>query len=250
MRSGLHRSVAVVVAATGLVVAGCSDDTSTSSGSTTAEGTTAPTEATSSGAEFCEEYLALIGSPSESGPEPDQIRLVAAMAPEAAKTPMEQIAAGIEESGPGYSETPDFQSQYTAANRAAADECAEARVAVTASDYQFAGIDTSLPAGLVAMELTNVGEEMHEIVLLRKKDGVGKSFDEILEAGEEGAAEFVDTTFGGFAPPGGETVSLVELQPGEYLAFCSVPVGLTPDNEEASGPPHFTEGMQVEFTVA
>ena len=47
---------------------------------------------------------------------------------------------------------------------------------------------------------------------------------------------------------------VADLAPGEYIALCFIPVGtsMSHDGEfvEGTGAPHFTEGMQHEFTVA
>lgn len=55
---------------------------------------------------------------------------------------------------------------------------------------------------------------------------------------------------GTFAEPGKDAPGLFSVEePGDYVAVCFIPLGSTPDNEEADGPPHLTQGMKVEFTV-
>ena len=71
------------------------------------------------------------------------------------------------------------------------------------------------------------------------------------------AMEKVTSGFGAFAFPGSSDSRIIELEAGEYLAVCFIPVGLTPEvaeaaesgGEEPQGPPHFTQGMRAEFTV-
>ena len=46
------------------------------------------------------------------------------------------------------------------------------------------------------------------------------------------------------------TVVFTDLQPGEYIALCFIPEGSKDENTEGQGPPHFTKGMRMEFSVA
>ena len=148
---------------------------------------------------------------------------------------------------------------------------------MTAQDYHFEGLPTSVPAGS-SLTLTNAGAELHEIILVRKNDGVTESFDELLALPEEEAFQKVTTAGVLFAAPGQsasmgidatgapapmESITLVDE--GEYLAICFIPQGTTemPDfSAEAppssgapaastapQGPPHFLLGMKQEFTV-
>jgi hypothetical protein len=151
-------------------------------------------------------------------------------------------------------------------------------IEVTAQDYHFEGLPTSVPAGS-SLTLTNAGAELHEIILVRKNDGVTESFDQLLALPEEEAFQKVTTAGVLFAAPGQsasmgidatgapapmESITLVDE--GEYLAICFIPQGTTemPDfSAEAQpssdavaasaapqGPPHFLLGMRQEFTVA
>ena len=43
---------------------------------------------------------------------------------------------------------------------------------------------------------------------------------------------------------------LVDLAPGEYIAYCPIPSGTTGEESAGDGPPHFTQGMLAEFTVS
>lgn len=134
---------------------------------------------------------------------------------------------------------------YTEFLSGAVEACEFDSVPVSGIDYAFEGVPATIDAGTVAFAFTNESEaEEHEMILLRKGDGVTMSFQEILELPEEEAmtnAEFVGATF---APPGGEGSTLAELEAGDYAMVCFIPVGGGED-----GPPHFAEGMLQEFAV-
>lgn len=148
-----------------------------------------------------------------------------------------------------FEEDEDVQAAEARVHAFDLENCGWGTVAATAVEYQFQGLPPTVPTGRVSFDLTNSGQEMHELIVLRKNDGVTMSFDEILGLPEEQARTNVTDVVSAFAPPGGTDYSVGELTAGQYLAVCFVPVGTTPDNEEAEGPPHFTQGMRSEFTV-
>ena len=142
-------------------------------------------------------------------------------------------------------------------------------VEVSAVDYGFVGIPTSLPAGS-ELSLTNDSEgEVHEIVLFRLPEGETRSAQEILMLGEEEVGKITGPPQGvSVALPGEEgRVVLGDLavdDPGRYVMACFVPTGADPQayrdlmaappaSDEPpdipGGPPHFTQGMVAEFTV-
>jgi hypothetical protein len=122
--------------------------------------------------------------------------------------------------------------------------CEFETVAVTGVDYAFEGVPATIPAGTVAFGFTNEGEEEHEMILVKKAEGVTQSFEEIANLPEEESESLVEFKSATFAPPGGESSTLADLDAGEYAMFCFIPVGGAED-----GPPHFTQGMLQEFTV-
>ena len=61
-------------------------------------------------------------------------------------------------------------------------------IAVTAQDYHFEGLPSSVPAG-TSLTLTNAGHEVHELLVVRKNDGVTESFDELLALPQEEALQ-------------------------------------------------------------
>lgn len=134
------------------------------------------------------------------------------------------------------------------------DNCSGNKLEVTAQEYKFSAptAGATVPAGTYRIHLTDAGKEAHEFVVLAKAPGVTETFDQILAEPEEQAMTKV--VFAGSADPtapGSDSYGNLTLdKPGDYIAVCFLPVGTTDLNTQADGPPHFTQGMQVQFTVA
>lgn len=147
---------------------------------------------------------------------------------------------------------PGFEAADQRVHAAALGPCGWKTVPVQAMEYHFMGVPDTLPAGVTSFEITNGGKELHVAVIVRKNDGVTDSFEQLLTLPEKEAMTKVTQVGAGFAPLGGSGYALVDLAPGNYLMLCPIPVGTT--SEEAppapDAPPHFTQGMTHEFTVA
>ncbi|MGI8686754.1 MAG: hypothetical protein ACR2MO_16970 [Acidimicrobiales bacterium] len=119
-------------------------------------------------------------------------------------------------------------------------------------EYAFQGIPATLEAGITSFEFRNDGKELHEMRVLKKADGVTESFDEILELEEEEGQQKVEQVASSFASQAETDYAVADLEAGDYLVVCFIPVGLT--SEEAAppedSPPHFVRGMKTEFKVA
>lgn len=248
----MKRSLAVFVALSVAFLGACGDDDDDAAdGGTT---TSAPSaggdgEQAAGGGEFCDEYLALL----DGDPSPDQIRELADIAPDDAKEPLGAIADGIESDGEAFFDTDGFTDAFGALGAAAAGECADEVIDVTAVDYGFEGMPGDVSPGVLGVSLTNDGEEIHEMVVFRKNDTTTETFDEIFALEDQAAAEELVTPVGGtFVMPGAQSTGLFDVsEAGDYVAVCFIPVGSTPDaGEESDGPPHFTQGMKAEFTVS
>jgi plastocyanin len=130
-------------------------------------------------------------------------------------------------------------------------------VEVVGVDYAFQGIPPTAAVG-TSFTLRNEGQEAHELVLIRKNPDVTLSFEELLALPEDQAFNQV-AFLGQVAANPGETATgtVTADAPGDYLAICFVPQGLTqlpagslgPDASLPAGAPHFTLGMRQEFTV-
>jgi uncharacterized cupredoxin-like copper-binding protein len=144
----------------------------------------------------------------------------------------------------------------TAASAAAsvsASGGAEGTVTVTAVDYAFSGIDSEVAAG-TEFSLVNEGSEVHELVIVRRGEDVTESWEEILAMTQEESADLITIVGQLMAEPGEEAEGTLTVdEAGDYFAVCFVPLGVTSMDEmpdpSAMGAPHFTQGMQMEFTV-
>jgi hypothetical protein len=170
---------------------------------------------------------------------------------ESLTTALDDLAAGDPEA---FDADATFET-YTSVLGSVVADCDFETVAVTAVDYAFEGIPETVPAGTVALELTNESEsEMHEMIVFQKPEGDTRSAEELLNdpAMEESGPPPVGFVF---APPGQTSTGLAELEGGDYFAVCFVPVGSgdiseeEAESEDAGGPPHFTQGMVTEFSV-
>jgi hypothetical protein len=263
------------LAVAGLLAAGCGDDDDTASSDTTASDDAAAAGASTGPDAYCDASLAI-----ETSGEPD-IDFATATEDEiaeAAKTfaaeTMRPLADDVLAAAPAeleadlqiqsdaldqVAETGDFSAFETPEVLAASEAthaydletCGWTSVAVDAADYSFAGLPDQMDAGVVSFELTNGGTEVHEMVLLRKNDGVTESFDELLALPEEEAMDKVTMVgLAGPVPPGEPAYAVVDLDAGEYMAVCFIPVGtLSFDGPPPEGPPHMMQGMVHQLTV-
>ncbi len=181
-----------------------------------------------------------------------------AAAPADAAPLLEAVVANI-----GDPESPEFAEAYGAMLDYMRANCGFAELNLAASEYAFGGFPPELPAGPTIIALENIGEEVHEVVIMRINDDVTLSVDELLALPEEEAMTMTTEQAFAFAFPGTVGQTVTDFTPGRYVALCFLPQGATPeiisqmggpeDTAPAGaelGPPHFTAGMIHEFTVA
>jgi hypothetical protein len=276
MKSSL-RAVLAVAMASALMAAGCGDDDE--SGRSTADaagdsdsGTTGPegsseavgTELTA----YCEATLAL-----ETLPEPDydldipgaagnwvthEVRPVVtemvAAAPAEIADDLGTVAAAVD-SVAESSDLAEFGTDEVDAAEARLhafdlENCGWQEQQITATEYRFGGAPTALDAGTVSFEVSNEGSEVHELVLQRKNDGVTESAADLANLPADEAAAKTTEVGSVLVDPGARDYKVLDLQPGEYIMVCFVPVGTTSaDTPAMGGAPHYMEGMLAEFTV-
>jgi hypothetical protein len=124
---------------------------------------------------------------------------------------------------------------------ASGDAAAEVRGDLT--EFAIALDRDTVPAGLVTLELTNIGEEPHEVVVIRGDDpstlpttGDGAATEESLAPDLVGEIE-------PFAPD--VTCSgTFDLSPGTYVLLCNIV-----EEEGGRHESHFEEGMHTTLTV-
>jgi hypothetical protein len=117
-------------------------------------------------------------------------------------------------------------------------------VDMTLQEYAFVYDQAALTSGNFGFNVTNQGQQDHEVVIVGLEDGAALSdvVDSVEETGELPAeAELV--LFGGIFEPGttGTAILPERLEPGRYALVCFLP---SPD-----GIAHAVLGMQAEFTV-
>lgn len=141
-------------------------------------------------------------------------------------------------------------------------------IQVTASDYAFAGLPSTIEAG-TTISLANASEvELHEFVAIRLPDDEARPVADLLQLPEEELVAFFPlVTSVIIAPPGAPEGLVVEgsatlAEPGRYAVMCAIPTGADPDEylaaaaeseggppEVEGGPPHFVHGMWAEVNV-
>jgi hypothetical protein len=267
--------LAAVAIAT-LVAAGCGDDDDdTASDDSANEADAADTGGGADEAAYCDASLAI-----ETAPEPDidfptateeeiaaglqtwadetMKPLVAdavAVTPDEIQADVEIMTAAVDQMAagdPGAFDVPDVEAASDRVHQYDLDTCGWTTHAVEATEYSFANLPDELPAGTTSFEFSNEGQEVHELILVRKNPGVTDSAEALLALPEEEAMAKV-TMLGSpaFALPGDSAYKVLDLEPGEYIAVCFIPMGMTSDDgPPPEGPPHFTQGMVAEFTVA
>jgi len=113
-------------------------------------------------------------------------------------------------------------------------------VNVVAREYQFEMPDT-LPAGPTLFHLTDAGNQLHHVTLVKLEQGKTLADFTNLPPGPFPAwAVFV----GGPNTPmphGGQDEDVVDLAPGNYVAICVIPA--------TDGKPHMMKGMVKALTV-
>ena len=222
---------------------------------------------------FCTDYLGTLEQFLADEPDAELAAAgVAAMResapPEIAGAATAVVDAATAELGgdPEATGTPEFGAALSDLDNWTFDNCSfDAKVDVAAVDWAYGGIPLELPAGSVAFRVTNIGEEMHEMGILRKLDGVTQSWDEIIPIVAESflnetdeAEQYVEWVGHAWVPTSeNSAVAYVDLVPGEYAAFCMLPIGTNQDMSEQdmealTGPgyeAHWQHGMVQEFTV-
>ncbi len=118
---------------------------------------------------------------------------------------------------------------------------------VTLKEYSFTFDQKKLAGGNVAFNLKNDGSQPHEMILLSAPASFGLNQLLQLDPSEDLPAGVEFVTAAGPIDPGkdGRVVFTQKLS-GHYMMVCFLP---DLANGGQDGPPHFTKGMAVEFTI-
>ncbi|CAN5863875.1 hypothetical protein BH23ACT4_BH23ACT4_07420 [soil metagenome] len=140
------------------------------------------------------------------------------------------------------------------------------QVEVTAIDFAFTGLPSSVAEGTTLTLVNKTSVELHELVAIRLPGDETRSVEELIGHPEDLASYFPSVTTVLIAPPD-ETGIAVEgtgqlTGPGRYAIICAIPTGADPAEymaaaaeaeggppDVAGGPPHFVHGMYAELVV-
>ena len=215
---------------------------------------------------YCAAHVAL--EAAFSGPDPSAIgpavEAAQAVAPDEVAGMLADVLANNNDGPP----TPAFIESYGQLLQWITDNCGFATLDIVATNYAYGGIadGDQIPAGVTVIHLDNQADEYHEFALFKRNEGTTESIDELMAMSEDELGSKVTRAGSGFAAPGTVGGTVVDLTPGDYIGLCSIPEGTTQEAidqmmaavDSASegsaptgteGPPHFTLGMHVEFTV-
>jgi hypothetical protein len=175
-------------------------------------------------------------------PAPDQIR------PDVEKL-LAIARQGAATGDPDTLSSPDLRNSDRNVDQYMLQQCGYESVQVTATDNAYQGLPATLPAGTVGITLSDQGTDAHQVLLLRINDGVTQSFAEILNLPPEQQGQVAAALGSAEADPGDTSTVFLRLAPGRCGAADFVTQGTTTLVAPGSGPPHYSLGLQSEFTV-
>lgn len=108
-------------------------------------------------------------------------------------------------------------------------------------DFSFK-LPEAVKAGKQIWSVTNKGQQLHEINLMKLADG--KTMDDVMAWAQDPTTAPPFTNVGGFQGinPGETGWMELDLTTGQYIAICHIP-------DPATGKPHEALGMVLPFTV-
>jgi predicted small secreted protein len=261
----------ITVGAASLLLAACAEDDEgagaddvESSGTVEPSTTAAADPAATS--EFCDAVLAgdqLFSSSDQPDPAEWEtiVESLRASTPQGVSDQIDFVISETDRMFQGAAEGTGPSEQYLQAldevHEWMAGNCGWTTVEATARDFEFTGLPATVDAGDVVLALTNDGEEVHEMTVVRINDGVTDSVDDLLAMPEGEVSTKVTLAGSAFAMPGTTGFSAASLEPGRYLVICSIPEGTTPETlaavqsgESEGGTSHAMLGMHAELAVA
>ena len=246
----------VVALALALVAGACGgDDEGDEAGDTPEDETT--TEASVDLTAFCDaviqaEAAVIAASQGDTSVDPNPaLDEAQSTAPEEISGEVTTLVEGsrtaLEEQSDDIFEDPEFTAADETVDQYVIENCDVEAFDVAGVEYAFEGVPETVPAGNVAFNFSNEGEELHEMIIARFKDPEA-NIDELIPLPEKKAQEQIETSGFLFANPGESDGQTFQLEPGTYGVVCFVSTGTTPE-KEGDGPPHAFKGMTAQFTV-
>jgi hypothetical protein len=174
---------------------------------------------------------------------------MAAAAPPAVSTPMNELLALIKDKGQKGFESKPGAALLATLEPYIYENCPGTKVPVTAIDYEYQGVPATLPAGVAKFKMTNAApKEGHMMAVFKVRPG-NESMDinKILALPDKKAGKIVDFSNAAFmeAEPGDSGYAPINLTPGKYIYACFFPEG-----GKKNGKPHYKLGMEGSFTVS
>jgi hypothetical protein len=121
-------------------------------------------------------------------------------------------------------------------------------VRVSAKEFAFKGIPSTIPTGTTIFQLKNVGAQAHEIIVVRIK--TKDTVKQLLKLSDQEATKRIETITQTAANPGDTAFAYAKISKrGRYAAVCFISDGTTNLSSPANGKPHALEGMYYEFKV-
>jgi hypothetical protein len=137
----------------------------------------------------------------------------------------------------------------------AAASCGRPSLVFVATDHAYEPSPTSITAGLTTIEIDNRGAVDHEVQIARLRDPKARFTADQISAGDPAFLEGIDYLGVAYSSPGKKGWTVMDLQPGTYVAFCIIPVGMPdttgqPEAIDAGATTHAQAGMMTMFEVA
>jgi len=174
---------------------------------------------------------------------------MAAAAPSAVSTPMNDLLALVKKQGDKAFESKKGAELLGVLEPYIYDNCPGTKVPVTAIDYEYQGLPATLPAGFTKFKMTNnAPKEGHMLAIFKVRPGNESTpIDKLLALPDKQAEKAVDFTNATFmeADPGESGYGPITLTPGKYIYACFFPEG-----GKKNGKPHYKLGMEGSFTVS
>jgi hypothetical protein len=235
--------VAATLSLAGLAAA-CGDDDAASPTTTAGASASVSTEA-------CDAYTALAGAMTgDPSALPGIVATFEATAPGALRTAAGKVGdtftSMATDGDPSVLSDPAYTTAAGKVADAYLDGCELSQVLdVKGVDYAFEGVPATIDAGRVGIRFTNASthHEAHELVVFKRNEGTTEPVDELLALPEDQVMSKLTMAGVAFADhPDAQAATMVDLEPGRYVAICMIPVGGGED-----GPPHAMSGMVAEF---